>query len=99
MIRLIRPDPQLLDAAVGSDDSLARMLGVAVVPGWVIATAALERARDALAVDPERASWGTRFFIAEGPAEPADRPELIGWGGFKGPPGGGTCGVGLQGDE
>src|SRR4051794_30181772 len=96
MIRLIRPDPQLLDAAVGSDDSLARILGVAIVPGWVIATAALERARDALAVDPERARWGTRFFIAEDPVEPGDRPELVGWGGFKGPPADRTVEIGYE---
>src|SRR3954451_18803483 len=92
MIRLVRPDLRLLDAALGSDDALARALGVAVVPGWVTHTAVLERTREVLAIAPARARWGPRLFIAVDPTEPAaaadsaDPPELVGWGGFKGPP-------------
>ena len=33
-----------------------------------------------MAADPGSEEWGTRFFVAGDPSE------LVGWGGFKGPP-------------
>jgi RimJ/RimL family protein N-acetyltransferase len=81
-VRLVRPDLALLDAAVEGDDALAARLGHAVAPGWVSFTGALERTRDKLAADPGDPRWGTRLFVAGEP--PA--LEVVGWGGFKGPP-------------
>jgi [ribosomal protein S5]-alanine N-acetyltransferase len=43
-----------------------------------------------LAADPRRAVWGTRFFLAGEP------PELVGWGGFKGPPDDGFIEIGYE---
>jgi [ribosomal protein S5]-alanine N-acetyltransferase len=78
MVRLVRADLPLMDAALAGDDSLARALGHDVVPSWATFTGALRPARDSLAENGSR--WGARFFIA------GDPPELIGWGSFKGPP-------------
>jgi RimJ/RimL family protein N-acetyltransferase len=103
-MRLVRPDVELLDAALAGDDSLARALGHAVVPGWVTFIEALQRTRDALAAavgdalaaggDAVAAAgdarWGTRFFVAGEP------PELVGWGGFKGPPSDGVVELGYE---
>lgn len=69
-----------MDAALEGDESLARALGHDVVPGWATFTEALQPTRDALAGNPNGSAWGARFFVA------GDPPELIGWGGFKGPP-------------
>lgn len=80
VVRPIHVDLHLLDAALAGDGALARALGHAVVPGWATFTTALQRTRDALAVDPGGAAWGARLFVA------GDPPELVGWGGFKGPP-------------
>ena len=80
MVRLLTPDLTVLDAALEGDDELARALGFAVVPGWVTFPGALNHTRDAVAADPDATEWGTRFFVA------GDPPELVGWGGFKGPP-------------
>ncbi len=44
--------------------------------------------RDAVAADPSVVAWGTRLFVADPPRE------LVGWGGFKGPPVGGTVELG-----
>lgn len=90
MIRLIRPDPALLDAAQAGDAELARALGLAVVPGWATFTEALRPKRDALAADTDAAAWGPRFFVAGEP------PELVGWGGFKGPPRDGVVELGYE---
>jgi [ribosomal protein S5]-alanine N-acetyltransferase len=88
--RLVRGDLGLLDAALAGDDALARALGVEVVPGWISFTEALQPTRDAVAADPTRAEWGSRFFVA------GDPPELVGWGGFKGPPQGGVVELGYE---
>jgi ribosomal-protein-alanine N-acetyltransferase len=80
MVRLARADLHLLDAALTGDDALASALGHDVVTGWATFTTALQRTRDALAADPGGAAWGARLFVA------GDPPELVGWGGFKGPP-------------
>lgn len=90
MIRLVRADPGLLDAALAGDDALARALGVQVVPGWVSFTAALEHTRDAVAAEPSSTEWGTRFFVTDEPLE------LVGWGGFKGPPQDGIVELGYE---
>jgi RimJ/RimL family protein N-acetyltransferase len=85
-VRLIRPDSDLLEAAVAGDDALARALGHAVAPGWATFTGALRQERDAR----RDAAWGPRFFAT---AEP---PELVGWGGFKGPPADGVVELGYE---
>jgi [ribosomal protein S5]-alanine N-acetyltransferase len=90
VVRLVRADLHLMDAALAGDKSLARALGHAVVPGWATFTAALRRARDALAADPAGAAWGARLFVA------GDPPELVGWGGFKGPPADGVVELGYE---
>ncbi len=89
MIRLVPADLELMDAALAGDEALARALGVEVVPGWVSFTEALQPTRDAIAADPD-ASWGTRFFLTDGARE------LVGWGGFKGPPRDGVVELGYE---
>jgi [ribosomal protein S5]-alanine N-acetyltransferase len=79
-----------MEAALEGDHALAEALGHDVVPGWITFTSALRPARDAIAADPSRAGWGTRFFVAGHPAE------LVGWGGFKGPPRGGVVELGYE---
>ena len=79
-----------MDAALAGDDSLARALGHEVVPGWVSFTEALQSTRDALAANPTGSAWGARFFLA------GDPPELVGWGGFKGPPKDGVVELGYE---
>ena len=90
VIRLVRADASLLDAALQGDDALGRALGVGVVPGWVSFTEALPPTRDAVAADPGRVEWSSRFFVA------GDPPELVGWDGFKGPPQAGVVELGYE---
>ena len=90
MVRLIPADVALLDAALAGDDELARALGHAVVPGWVTFADALKPTRDAIAAAPTGRRWGARFFVAGEP------PELVGWGGFKGPPVQGVVELGYE---
>jgi RimJ/RimL family protein N-acetyltransferase len=90
VVRLITPDLQQLDAALEGDEELSEALGLEVAPGWVTFRQALTHTRDARAKDPGGAEWGTRFFAA------GDPPELIGWGGFKGPPREGVVEVGYE---
>jgi RimJ/RimL family protein N-acetyltransferase len=82
MVRLIRPDEVLLNAAREGDASLAHALGHEVVPGWATFTEALK--------STDAAAWGPRFFVA------GDPPELVGWGGFKGPPREGVVELGYE---
>jgi [ribosomal protein S5]-alanine N-acetyltransferase len=88
VIRLVRADLALLDAALAGDESLAKALGHEVVPGWATFTEALRPVRDALAASPCGTPWGTRLFVTDDP------PELVGWGGFKGPPSDGVVELG-----
>lgn len=90
MIRLVRADLELLDAAVAGDDALARALGHDVVSGWVTFREALTLTRDALALAPGSSAYGARLFVTDHPTE------LVGWGGFKGPPRGGVVEVGYE---
>jgi ribosomal-protein-alanine N-acetyltransferase len=90
VIRLIRPDSGLLDAALEGDEALARALGHDVTPGWATFTGALQASREALDDEPDAVVWGPRFFVAGEP------PELVGWGGFKGPPTDGVVEVGYE---
>jgi [ribosomal protein S5]-alanine N-acetyltransferase len=76
-----------MDAALAGDDALARALGQDVVPGWATFREALRPTRDALVGEP---IWGTRLFVS------GDPPELVGWGGFKGPPDDGVVEVGYE---
>jgi ribosomal-protein-alanine N-acetyltransferase len=90
VIRLVRPDAGLLDAAIEGDAALARALGHDVVTGWATFTGALRSTRDALAEAPSSTSWGPRLFVAGEP------PELVGWGGFKGQPREGVVELGYE---
>ena len=89
-IRLVRADLRLMDAALAGDEALAAAVGHDVVAGWVTFTGALERARAALVANPGAAAWGTRLFVG------GDPPELVGWGGFKGPPADGVVELGYE---
>ena len=90
MIRLVRADLALVDAALAGDEELARALGHRVVPGWVTFPEALRATRARLAADPASADWGSRLFVS---CEPE---ELVGWGGFKGPPQDGVLELGYE---
>ncbi len=79
-----------MEAALAGDDALAKALAHDVVTGWVTFTEALQPTRDALAANPSRSAWGARFFVA------GDPPELVDWGGFKGPPKDGVVEVGFE---
>ena len=90
MIRLVRAELHLMEAALAGDDALARALGHDVVAGWATFTEALQPTRDTLAANPDASAWGARFFVA------GDPPELVGWGGFKGPPKDGVVELGYE---
>jgi ribosomal-protein-alanine N-acetyltransferase len=90
VIRLVRATAELLDAAIAGDAALARALGHDIVPGWATFTDALARTRDALAAGPPDTPWGPRLFVS------GDPPELVGWGGFKGPPRDGVVELGYE---
>jgi [ribosomal protein S5]-alanine N-acetyltransferase len=90
VIRLVRAELHLMEAALAGDDALAKALGHDVVAGWATFTEALQPTRDALAANPSGSAWGARFFVARDP------PELVGWGGFKGPPKDGVVEVGFE---
>ena len=90
MVRLVRAELHLMDAALAGDEVVAEALGHRVVPGWVTFTEALGPTRDAVAADPSGSTWGTCFFVA------GDPPELVGWGGFKGPPRDGIVELGYE---
>jgi [ribosomal protein S5]-alanine N-acetyltransferase len=90
MIRLVRPDVDLLDAAIAGDRPLERALGHDVVAGWATFREALRPTRDALGERSGDPIWGPRFFVT------GDPPELVGWGGFKGPPQDGVVELGYE---
>lgn len=90
MVRLVRADLRLLDAALAGDDCLARALGHDVVAGWATFTEALQPIREALAQDSGGTGWGARFFVG------GDPPGLVGWGGFKGAPRNGVVELGYE---
>ena len=79
-MKLVRPDLALLDAALAGDEALAARLGVPVAAGWVSFAGALAHTRERRAQDGDEPRWGTCFFVTSSPSE------LVGWGGFKGPP-------------
>jgi [ribosomal protein S5]-alanine N-acetyltransferase len=90
MIRLVRPDLDLLDAAIAGDRPLERALGHDVVTGWATFREALPPTRDTLGERSGDRTWGPRFFVT------GDPPELVGWGGFKGPPRDGVVELGYE---
>ena len=79
-MRLLTTDRLLLDAAAESDEALAAVLARPVVAGWCTFTEPLRSAPGG--------TWGTRFFVAG--------DELVGWGGFKGPPREGAVEIGYE---
>lgn len=90
VIYLVRADLHLMDAALEGDDALGEALGHDVAAGWATFTEALKPTRDAVAASPDGAAWGPRFFVT------GDPPELVGWGGFKGPPTDGVVELGYE---
>jgi [ribosomal protein S5]-alanine N-acetyltransferase len=88
VVQLVPVELSLVDAALEGDEALARTLGHDVVPGWATFRGALRPTRTAVAADGAR--WGARLFVA------GDPPELVGWGGFKGPPRDGTVELGYE---
>jgi ribosomal-protein-alanine N-acetyltransferase len=91
-MRLVRADLALLDAAVAGDDALAERLGAAVAPNWVTFGDALAHTRDRVAQGRRDPRWDTCLFVTE--EEPQ---ELVGWGGYKGPPAAdGTVEIGYE---
>jgi len=68
VIRLVRAELHLLDAALVSNDALAAVLGHDVVAGWATFTAALQTTRDAVAANTSGSPRGARFFVAGDPA-------------------------------
>jgi len=90
VVKLRSGTVELLDAAIAGDEALAAELGHPVTAGWCSFTEALAPTREALATDPDRAEWSTRFFLAGEPLE------LVGWGGFKGPPANGVVELGYE---
>jgi RimJ/RimL family protein N-acetyltransferase len=90
MIELVPAELPLLDAAIAGDEQLAAALGHPVVPGWATFTEALPRVREQVAAWADGAAWGPRLFLAGEPLE------LVGWGGFKGPPREGTVELGYE---
>jgi ribosomal-protein-alanine N-acetyltransferase len=89
-VRLVRVDLRLICAALDGDEPLARALGHPVVPGWASFLEALRSTGDRVAANPGSAAWGARLFVA------GDPPELVGWGGFKGPPEDGVVELGYE---
>jgi ribosomal-protein-alanine N-acetyltransferase len=89
-MHLVRADLHLMDAALQGDDALSEALGCDVAAGWATFTEALGPTRDAIAASPDGAAWGTRFFVSGEP------PQLVGWGGFKGPPKDGVVELGYE---
>src|SRR5829696_8886944 len=88
-LRLIVADLALLEAAAEGDEALGRALrGYRVARDWQGFPASVLRTRDAVAADPGSARWGSRLFVLDAPRT------LVGWGGFKGPPRGGTVEIG-----
>jgi [ribosomal protein S5]-alanine N-acetyltransferase len=90
VIRLVRAELHLMEAALAGDDALAQAIGHDVVAGWATFTKALQLTRDGLAANPSGSAWGARFFVTRDPAE------LVGWGGFKGPPKDGVVELGYE---
>jgi [ribosomal protein S5]-alanine N-acetyltransferase len=90
VMMLVRPDAALLDAAVAGDEALARALGHDVVARWAGFADALRQDRESVAEGSSDATWGPRLFVAGEPRE------LVGWGGFKGPPCEGVVEVGYE---
>jgi RimJ/RimL family protein N-acetyltransferase len=89
-VRLIPLDLSLVDAALAGDQALAEAVGCAVAPGWVTFTGALELTREQLSANPGGVRWGPRLFVG------GDPPEVVGWGGFKGPPADGVVEIGYE---
>jgi RimJ/RimL family protein N-acetyltransferase len=90
MIELRPATVAFLEAALVGDDALADALGCSVAPGWCTFAEALPFAREAIVNAGGDATWGTRMFVSGDPAE------LVGWGGFKGPPHEGAVEVGYE---
>ena len=89
-MRLVPATLPVLEAAVESDEALARELGVDVAPDWRGFPEAVVRTRDQVAADPDSVQWGVRLFVHGEP------PTMVGWGGFKGPPKRGTVELGYS---
>jgi RimJ/RimL family protein N-acetyltransferase len=78
-----------VDALLAGDDAVREQFGWAVVPGYLDFPEALPATRDALrnGTPPE---WFTQLFVD------ADAGEVVGLGGFKGPPVAGDVEIGYS---
>lgn len=90
IVRLVPADLRLVEAALTGDEALAEAIGCPVARGWATFAEALEAARLTLAADPGSVKWGPRLFIGGEP------PQVVGWGGFKGPPARGVVELGYE---
>ena len=87
---LVPADLRLVAAALVGDHDLAEAIGYGVADGWATFPGALRSVHDQLVADPASAAWGSRFFVSGEP------PQVVGWGGFKGPPVDGTVELGYE---
>jgi RimJ/RimL family protein N-acetyltransferase len=86
MVQVIPAAPGWLAALVDGDEQLTARFGVAVAPGWAGFPEALPGALDGARRNPGD-PWGAQLFLD-------DDGTLVGFGGFKGPPVGGTVELG-----
>ncbi|WP_261165062.1 GNAT family N-acetyltransferase [Microbacterium sp. Marseille-Q6965] len=89
-IRLVRATPQLLAAAERSHAELATLLDARIPDGWPEFPEAIPHTRAAIHDDPANAEWWMYFFVDERSGD------LVGSGGFAGPPTDGVAEVGYE---
>ncbi|WP_224997118.1 GNAT family N-acetyltransferase [Cesiribacter sp. SM1] len=91
-LRIIPCTPEILEAAIAGNKSLAKKLGVTVPEIWTeFGIGALQYAFDKLSEDEDERGWWTYF-----PIHKQDN-KLIGSGGYKGKPtAGGTVEIGYE---
>ncbi|HVS11423.1 MAG TPA: GNAT family protein [Planctomycetota bacterium] len=82
---LVAPDGAIERAAAGGPQALARALGARVPRDWPPPMAANVLGYWAVRLEAEPAlrGWTARYWLLE---RDAGEPELVGYGGFKGPP-------------
>jgi RimJ/RimL family protein N-acetyltransferase len=80
-VRLVAATPQHFEAFARSPEALAELLGSSSLPaGWPEFPEAFDFTAKRLAEHPEESSWWMQFFMD------AATGELLGSGGFTGPP-------------
>ncbi len=79
-----------LDALERDRDAFGALIGSAVPDGWPEFPESIGFTRDRLAAHPDEADWWMHFFLLPGSGE------LVGSGGFVGPPRDGTVEIGYE---